>query len=1095
MNATDLIQSYFDADAVARLAQAVGLEPDMAGRVLEAGLPLQLRALAGSANTPEGEAMIANAVDSLPRFGSVAGALEQSGGAANLQQAGELLASALLGGAAETLPAQVAAQMTEQAAADPARVQTLLQMALPLLLSALGQRGLKAGNIAPMLAGLAGAVGVDVAATEAAETVPPASVEPVGEVPAETAPVALEKTAPEASPSQAVSAEAPAASAKPAPSEATPPDPSTPDGLLKYLQARFGGPVGQQLGAVAGFGGGVRKQAALAALPVVLAALVGKAGAGGNLDTLARPFAPLTGDDGQVNTDLLDSPVEVARIEGQGRGLLASLFGDVNAVTGRLGSALGGSGDSSRRLLALLTPLVLSALSRAHPNGLAALPIGGLADGLKAALPPGFSSLGVLIGSLAAGTPLPGAASTTVQTTPRVVVQQGAPVSAAPPRPSPLKPARPARFQTPAPPPPPPARRRGGFPLWLIPLLLLLLLGGCWVLQNRQPATPAPAPTPAPSPETTTAPITPVQAGFTDPQGGAAVPAGGFTLRGTGPAGETLSVFQGDDEVGSATVGPDGTWSLDVGDGAPQGPQTYTLRDTSGGDMATLDVVVGGAGTGSDGMGSDGMGSDGTGSDGTVPDGTVPDGTGSDSTGPDSTGAAPPVSSTPAVPSVPATPDADAAATAPDSSPSESGTAEATVPGGVPAADSVPAPAPATPAAGTPATDGTATDNGAATDDGAASGAATPDVPAPSSAPTPAPTPINPKPINPAPSAPTSAPAPAEGSGTPALAGPAVSGANDAGAAAPGIAAAGVSAAGVSAADAATVPVVITEPADGARVAAGGLTLRGTGPAGEQFELFHSGLRAGSMTVGADGTWKAVILAGAALPGPQRYDLRNAAGQVVARIRLQVAPSTQGAAGRAAGNAGTAASAGAARVTVGSPASGAQVPGTDFALSGSGPAGQTFEVLEDGVSIGSFTVGTDGTWTRQVPGPGAGAKTYVIRSADGQQVASLPVTVEAAPAGDQDAACTQALDVSLADGETVTAPYRFGGVGGGSAYTVTVKRGERIVGTKTVPVGAGCGWSYTSNPGSSAGPVTYEVRPADASPSDAPAARLTLNVR
>ncbi|CAM4036643.1 DUF937 domain-containing protein [Deinococcus marmoris] len=992
-NATDLIQSFFDPGAVVRLAQAVGLEPEVAGRVLEAGLPLQLAALAESAKTPDGEAMIAEAVGALPPFGSVAEALEESGGADNLRQAGEMLAPVLLGEVADGLPAQVSTQTQ----ADPARVQTLLQIALPLLLSALGQHGMKAGNIAPMLAGLgglglAGAAGADAVVPEAAETVIPAAVEapetapvaPVAEVPAEevpaeapavepppvvpvpveSAPVALEKPASEAMPPESVPAEAPAA-----PADTSPPDPSTPEGLLKYLQARFGGPVGQKIGAVAGFGGGVRKQAALAALPVVLAALVGKAsgqgnGAGGDLDKLARPFAPLTGEDGQVNTDLLDSPVEVSRIEGQGRGLLASLFGDVNAVTGRLGSALGGSGDSSRRLLALLTPLVLSALTRAHAGGLGALPIAGLADGLKAALPSGFSSLGVLVGSLVSGTPLPGAVSSTVQTTPRAVVQQGSP--ATPPRPSPLKPPRPARFEKPAPPVAPPPRRRG-FPLWLIPLLLLLLLGGCWVLQNRQPAVPA-VPTPT-SPTTLgdsgTLPGLPVQTVFTEPQPGAAVPASGFTLRGTGTAGENVDVFLGDGKVGSAPVAPDGTWSLDVGADAPQGPQTYTLKNAAGGEMATLPVVVGGA-----------------------------DATGAGSTETPPVTAAPTDTQGGALPETPGTaPDT----TVPDATTPDATTPDATTPQ-MPSADGT-----------TPATPG---------------------------------------------------------------------------ATAPG-----------------TVPVVISEPSEGAQVPSGGLTLRGTGPAGEQFVLFHSGLRAGSVTVGLDGNWKADILAGAALPGPQSYDLRNAAGQVVARVRLQVAPSGQGAAGGASGSAldsAGATPAGAGGVTVSSPASGAQVDGAGFALSGTGPAGQTFEVLEDGVSIGSFTVGADGNWTRQVSGPSAGAKTYTVRSADGQQVAAVPVTVGAAPANAQGAACTQPLSVSLKDGETVTAPYRFGGVGGGDAYTITVKRGERTVGSKTVPVGAGCVWNFTSNPGSSAGQastVTYEVRPATASPSDAPAAKLTLNVR
>ncbi len=826
-NTTALIQSYFDPDAVARLAQAADLDPEVAGRALAAGLPLQLRALAAAAGTPEGEALIADAVEALPDFGSVGAALDEPGGAANLQQAGELLAPALLGDAAQTLPAQVAAQT----AADATATQRLLELALPLLLSALGQRGLKAGNVAPLLAGLGGpgtledttppSVEAEVAesvtsrpvdldkpvsegavhAVEVDQSVVPETVRPEVAGP-EAAVPEVPALSPE--PLAAETPEAPGPSTpplEPAPSADSLPDPSTPEGLLKYLQTRFSGAVGQQIGALAGYGGGVKRQAALAALPVVLAALAGKAQAGGNLDTLARPFAPLTSGSGQIDTALLDSPVEVARIEGQGRGLLPSLFGDVNAVTGRLGSALGGSGDSSRRLLALLTPLVLSVLGRARPDGLGAVPWGSLAEGLKGALPSGFSSLSVLVGSLVSGTPLPGAVPAAAS------IPRAAP-AAAPAKPSPLKPARPARFETPAPPPPPPARRRGGFPLWLIPLLLLLLLGGCWMLQNRAPTTPTPVPGDSSSGTTGTGamPGMPVQTVFTAPESGAAVPAGGFTLRGTGPAGETLTVLLDDRQIGSPAVGPDGTWSLDVADGAAPGPQTYTLRNAAGGEMAALNVVV-----------------------------------------------------------------------------------EATN----------------------------------------ADGANT---------------------------------APAESGGT----------------------------------------------------------------------------------------------------------------------------DTAGAADRAAG------------ISVDSPARGAQVSGAGFTLSGTGTAGQSFEVLEDGISIGRFTVGEDGTWTRPVAAPGRGEKTYAILSAAGDEVASVPVVVGAAPAAAQGASCTQPLSVSLQDGETVTAPYRFGGEGRGRAYLVTVKRGDRTVGRRTVRVGAGCTWSFTSNPGVRDGQttrVTYEIRPADASASDEPGARLTLNVR
>ncbi|MDV6375994.1 DUF937 domain-containing protein [Deinococcus arenicola] len=1077
MNATDLIQSYFDPDAVARLSHAAGLEPEVAGRVLNTGLPLQLQALTASAQTPEGEALIANALDSLPVFDSVGTALEESGGAANLRQAGELLSPALLGEAAQGLSAEVAAQTS----VDPGQVQTLLQMALPLLLIALGQRGLKDGNIAPMLTGL-GLGGAALAEAQAAPT-EPASTEP--------APTPPEKSAPAVTP------------ADPAPADPAPADPTTPEGLLRYLQARFSGSVGQQIGAVAGFGGGVRKQAAMAAVPVVLAALVGKAGAGGKLGPLAAPFVPLTGEDGHINTDLLGSPVEVARIEGQGRGLLAGLFGDVNAVTGRLGSALGGSGDSSRRLLALLTPLVLSALGRAYPDGIGALPVGALAadsaGGLKAMLPSGFSSLGVLIASLAAGTPLPGTVAVAAAP-PRAVIKPGAPVpaTAKPSRPSPLKPSRTITYR---PPPPPPARKRR-LPLWPIPLLLLLLLGGCWVIQNRAAAPAGGVAAGA------------AQATFTDPQSGATVPADGFTLNGTGPAGETLSVFLNSSQVGRATVAADNTWAVDVARAAPedQGPQTFTLKDSSGKELASLNVNVGGEGAA-------------IATPGITPVPVTPD----------------PVEPDPAT-QIPAAPASGAQGTDPQTSGSTTTTPEtagsagsgdsSTTGGNAGTASDPPAAAgtvpttTATPASGV-GIDGTGTDGGETNGRGT-NGAGTATAPVPStgsgttsltsgtSAPTPGgatsggtmpakptPTPDQPTPAQPTPARPvTATPAPA----TPRPVGP---------------------------------TAVITSPAQGARVPAGGLTLRGTGPTGAKFALYHSGLKSGTVNVRADGSWKTDIVDGAALPGPQIYDLRDAGGQVVARVSVQVAPRVQGEArvpgsstvsskpsvpgkpsvpaapkgqGTTGATEGTPARAGAgeevsafatpplpaARISVDSPASGAQVSSAGFALSGKGTPGQSFEVIEDGVSVGSLTIGADGTWTRQVPGPSVGARTYEIRVPGGQQAALVPVTVVAATDSAAGAACPRTLSVSLSDGETVTAPYRFGGVGSASSYVITARRDRKFLGMKTADLSADCTWNFLSRPGPSGGQtsqITYEVRPAGVSVNAEPAARLTLNIR
>jgi hypothetical protein len=171
------------------------------------------------------------------------------------------------------------------------------------------------------------------------------------------------------------------------------------------------------------------------------------------------------------------------------------------------------------------------------------------------------------------------------------------------------------------------------------------------------------------------------------------------------------------------------------------------------------------------------------------------------------------------------------------------------------------------------------------------------------------------------------------------------------------------------------------------------------------------------------------------------------------------------------------------------PASGAQVPPGTFQLRGVGTPGEELEVFEDNTSLGRVTVNPDGSWTLAVPPPTAGAHTYEVRGTGA--TASIQVMVAAAAGTTTN--CTQAFTLSFRDGETVTRPFRFGGEGAGQGYTVTVKRGGRIVGSRDVPLDATCGWSYRSDPGPD--PITYEVRPIGASPSDPPLQIINLTVR
>lgn len=761
MNVSELIQTYFDARSAERLGREAGLSAADAERVLRAGLPLQLGALADHARTPGGQADIGEALTSLPAFASVGDALSGPEGASQLGQAGALLAPALLGDRAESITGQVAGNLNRGS------VQRLLHLSLPLLLSFLGQRGLNTGNVGSFLADLGGGSG---GAADGAQVVTATA--------GGSAPTGISV--------ETVNADA---------------GPLTPEGLIRFLKGEFNGATADRLGRAAGFSSGTASRATQAALPLVLHAIAGRASTGeGAADLLkrSRDFDRLTDAGGGLNTALLTDAAETARIEGQGRGLLGSLFPNVDRVTGRLGSAIGGSGANAGRLLALLTPLVLGLLARrARTDNLDAPALsrllGGLGGGLAGMLPPGMTGLAPLL------TPI--TTETVVAATPTVTVTEASPAPVPPP---PMAPPTPPTTVTTT------TERRRGFPWWLIPLLLLLLLGGCWLVQNRQGTTPTSG-TP-----TTGAPGNGIE--VTRPASGASVPADDFVMSGTGPANDTLRIEEGGQPVASVEVGPDGNWEAAIPAPTP-GEHTYTVRGQSG---SSSEVRVSVTGT-----------------------------------------------------------------------------------------------------------------------DGAASGGVT---------------------------------------GT-------------------------------------------TGPNDGST---------------------------------------------------------NGAGDT--------APGTSGTAGTATGGA----TGGTSTFAITEPAAGAQLPAGGFTLRGTGTPGQMLQVFEDDTSLGNVTVAEDGTWTLAVPSPTAGTHTYGVRGPGGGSLGQVSATVAATTGNASTANCTRDYTLSITDGQTVSEPFRFGGVGQGEGYSVTVKRGERTVGTKAVRLDATCGWSYQSRPGP--GAVTYEVRPlgqADA----APLSTVTLTVQ
>ncbi len=271
----------------------------------------------------------------------------------------------------------------------------------------------------------------------------------------------------------------------------------------------------------------------------------------------------------------------------------------------------------------------------------------------------------------------------------------------------------------------------------------------------------------------------------------------------------------------------------------------------------------------------------------------------------------------------------------------------------------------------------------------------------------------------------------------------------------------------------AAVAPTLTAPPQGT-LSGPSVDLSGTGNPGSFIQLLLNSARVGDpVRVGADGRW---ALPGFSFGAPGNYTLTL---QPVDASGRNLGPGS---------DFSFAVPAPSSTLRISEPAGGAQLPAGTFQLRGLGTPGEELEVFEDGTSLGRVVVGPDGTWTLAVPSPATGERAYEVRGAN--KSASVRVLVAAA---DATAVCNKDLSLSVQDGQTVTSPFRFGGEGAGQRYTVVVRQGERIVGSRGVGLDAACGWSYRSNPGP--GVFTYEIRPSGAPPSEPPLRVISLIVR
>ncbi|WP_407569812.1 DUF937 domain-containing protein [Deinococcus altitudinis] len=291
----------------------------------------------------------------------------------------------------------------------------------------------------------------------------------------------------------------------------------------------------------------------------------------------------------------------------------------------------------------------------------------------------------------------------------------------------------------------------------------------------------------------------------------------------------------------------------------------------------------------------------------------------------------------------------------------------------------------------------------------------------------------------------------------------------------------------------------VTAPANASAVA-GAFMVKGTGTAGKEVTISENGQPVGKTTVAEDGSFNIDMAAPAA--GAHTYALTEEGAGEALSLAVTAAAAATGTAATGTADAGTAATGTTAAGTasmpgmdmsggtfaVTSPAAGTSLAAGAFDLKGTGKAGEVLEIFEDGVSLGKVTVGTDGAWSLNVPSPAAGAHTYTVKGPDGTELGSFQTTIAAAAAST--AACTKTFSLSIPDGQTVAQPFRFGGVGSGKSYTVTVMRGERKIGSKVLPLDGTCGYSYTSKPGK--GTISYSVAPTGSVDT---AGKITLTVQ
>ncbi len=392
------------------------------------------------------------------------------------------------------------------------------------------------------------------------------------------------------------------------------------EGLLSFFREQFAAPQAGALARAVGFAEGDAAPAVQGTAAVLLSALSQKGrtpeGAA-ELLTLGRDFERAATPDGGLNAALLSSPAELGAMEVRGLSVLDRIFDHPSQVSGRLGTALGTSGDQAGRLLALLTPFVLGLLGRrAAGTGADAEALSHALSGINAAsleglLPAQLGPLKALLGQQLHGAP-PKERATLLET-------KQAKAGAAAPATSAAEPLQPMTPEPPRPAAPAQPQPDGhiSFPWWLLALLALAGIG--WYLyEHSRPADPVQTPpaqtepaqsTPATdSPDSTdsTVPAAPGNAEgtaapssaaengtytITAPAAGEPITTAGFTVRGKAQPDTDYDLLEDGVPSSSFHSGADGSWEAEVKPSGA-GEHTYSLKDSSGTELVSQTFTV-----------------------------------------------------------------------------------------------------------------------------------------------------------------------------------------------------------------------------------------------------------------------------------------------------------------------------------------------------------------------------------------------------------------------------------------------------------------------------------------------------------------------